>query len=187
MIFQFAIYFLSFVPLWISILFVDIISCLRNDNYLLTEIISMIVIPVGMIISSVIVWNRLSSKRSKRKQNMESYVIEAAKEERFGAAEFLMAYVLPFFAFDFTLWDGTVLFLIFFFILWTLVYRHKYFCVNFAMEIFGYRVYECELKNGKQIISKYIVSQQQLELKCGETIKTQKFNNDYHFDIKDRH
>ena len=185
MMFQFSIYFLSFVPLWISILFADVISCLRNDNYLHTEMISMIVILAGLILSTIVTWNKLSSKRAKRKQNTENYVIKSAKEERFGAAEFLMAYVLPFFAFDFTLWDGMVLFLIFFFVLWILVYRHKYYCVNFIMEIFGYRVYKCELKNGNRQICKYVVSRQQLEMMCGDSIKTRKFNNDYHFEIRE--
>lgn len=181
MIFEFAMYYLSFLPLWISIIFIDVVNCCRESNNLWTENISIVLIPLGIIVCSVVTWKWLTKKGS---QNREKYRIEAAKEERFVTAEFLISYVLPLFAFDFTKWDGAVLFALFFSVFWFLVYRHKYFCTNLALEICGYRVYECELKNGTRTINKHVVSRSQLDGFVGKEIRTRKFNNDYHFEVK---
>ena len=67
--------------------------------------------------------------------NREEYILVSASDEKFITAEFLMTYVLPLFAFDFTKWDGVVLFLFFFLIFGVLVHRHKYFCTNIYLEL----------------------------------------------------
>ncbi|WP_044932800.1 hypothetical protein [Oribacterium sp. NK2B42] len=180
MIFEFAMYYLSFLPLWISIIIIDIISIVRNDGNLWTERISVPAVIIGIIICLVVAYKWINEKGT---QNRETYIIERAREERFVTAEFLMTYVLPLFAFEFTQWDGMMLFLLFFGIFWFLVYRHKYFCTNLALEICGYRVYECELKSGNQTIIKRVVSRKELDGMGGKTIRTRKFNNDYHFEV----
>ena len=98
-------------------------------------------------------------------------------------AEFLISYVLPLFAFDFTKWDGVILFILFFGVFWFLVHRHKYFCTNIALEICKYRVYECELKQYNQVIHKRVVSRNELDGMVGKKIRTRKYNNDFHFEI----
>ena len=181
MIFEFAMYYLSFLPLWASIIIIDVISIARNHSCLWTEQISIPVIVLGIIISSVVAYKWITKKGY---QNRETYELKTAKEERFVTAEFLMSYVLPLFAFDFTSWDGVLLFVLFFGVFWFLVRRHKYFCTNLALEICGYRVYDCELKTGAQTINKQVVSRKELDGMAGKKIRTRKFNNDYHFEVE---
>ena len=181
MMFEFSMYFLSFLPLWLSVILIDVFSIIRNDVNLWTEFISIPAIIIGVLLCSVFVYSWIKKKGF---QNRESYELRSAKEERFLTAEFIMAYVLPLFAFDFTQCDGVALFLLFFLILWFLVYRHKYFCINLALEICKYRVYECELYIGGQTISKRVVSRKELDGLCGKKVRTKKFNNDYHFEVE---
>lgn len=180
MIFEFSMYYLSFLPLWISIIIIDAVNLGRGTANRWTEIISILVIMLGIIACSIIAYKWLTKKGN---INREKYKIEKAKEERFVTAEFLMSYVLPLFAFDFTQWDGVLLFSLFFSIFWFLVHRHKYFCTNLALEICKYRVYECELQIGKETISKLVASRNELDGLVGATIRTRKFNNDYHFEV----
>lgn len=58
-------------------------------------------------------------------------------------AEYLLSYILPLFAFDFTVWNGVVLFLIFFTILGFLCIKHNYFSVNIILEMAEFRFYNC--------------------------------------------
>lgn len=180
MIIQFAMYYLSFLPLWVSIIIINGISIVRNDRCLWIERISIPVILFGIIISSLIVYKWITKKG---KQNREIYTIESAKEVKFITAEFLMSYVFPLLAFDFTQWDGILLFLLFFSAFGFLVYRHNYFCTNIALELCKYKVYECELKTGVQTISKRVVSRKELDSLTGKKIRTRKYNNDYHFEV----
>lgn len=180
MIFEFAMYYLSFLPLWVSIIIIDVISIARNDSCLWTEKISIPVILFGIIFCSVVAYRWITKKGN---QNRETYELKSAKEERFVTAEFLMSYVLPLFAFEFTQWDGVVLFALFFGVFWFLVHRHKYFCTNLALELCKYKVYDCELITGKQTITKQVASRKELDGMAGKTIRTRKFNNDYHFEV----
>lgn len=181
MMFEFSMYFLSFLPLWLSIIMIDVFSIIRNNNNLLIEFISIPVIIGGVLICSIIVYGWIKKKGF---QNRETYELRMAKEERFLTADFIMAYVLPLFAFDFTRYDGVALFLLFFIILWILVYRHKYFCTNLVLEICKFRIYECELYTDGQTISKRVVSRKELDGLCGKRMRTKKFNNDYHFEVE---
>lgn len=180
MIFEFSMYFLSFLPLWVSILIIDVVNCTREEENLGTEKLSIALILLGILVFSFIAWRWLTRKSS---QNREKYILEYAKEERFITAEFLMTYVIPLFAFDFTRWDGMVLFLWFFIVFGVLVHRHKYFCTNLALEFCGYRVFDCRLAISGQTISKHIVSRNELVGYIGKTIRTQKYNDDYHFEV----
>lgn len=180
MILDFFMYFLAFSPLWISVVFIDIISIARHETQLWTEKISILVIIFLMLVSAVVV-NKWIKKKCVL--NVERYELKAAREERFLTAEFVMSYVFPLFVFDFTRWDGVVQFLVFFCLLGFLVYRHSYFCTNLFLEIMGYKVYECQLERGECSINKRVVSKKDLSGLCGKNIRTKKFNNDYHFEV----
>ena len=49
-LFSFSLYYISFAPLWISVLFIDIKSCIENSSDLWTEKISIGVILVSALI-----------------------------------------------------------------------------------------------------------------------------------------
>ena len=180
MIFEFSMYYLSFLPLWISIIVIDVISLGRGTENKWTEIISIPIIMLGIVLCSIVSYKWLTKKGN---VNREKYRIEKAKEERFVTAEFLMSYVFPLYAFDFTQWDGVILFGLFFLIFYFLVHRHQYFCTNLALEICKYRIYQCDLKIEKVIISKRVVSRNELDGLVGKIVRTRKFNNDYHFEV----
>ena len=175
MMFQLSMFFLSFSPLWLSIVFIDAKNLICGTAYPWTERISIACIVLGVIISLPIMVKRLKGNHAQNKKQVE---IKTAKEEKFLIAEFLMAYIFPLFAFDFTQWDGVALFLIFFLIFCWQCIRHSYLCVNVILDWMHYRGYECEMED-KTIIK--VLSRRNLlaEKKLCYTA----INNDYVLDI----
>ena len=99
MIFQMSMYYLSFAPLWILVFLTDIFSICDNDKYLVTEYISIVLILFFMVIAVRRMRNKLNSKNS---DNVKCICLEEVQEEKFLVAEFLMSFIFPMFAFDFT-------------------------------------------------------------------------------------
>ena len=61
-IFSASLFFMSFVPLWISILFIDVKSIVTGGE-IRTEVISIIIIVIHAFISGCILWNELRPKQ----------------------------------------------------------------------------------------------------------------------------
>lgn len=181
-LFSVSLFYLSFIPLWISVSFIDIKSIIENTYGCCTEIISLACIIIGAIISCIIAYRELSIKNN---SGTSKYEIINVQEEKTITAEFLLSYILPLFAFDFTKWDEVVLFLIFFFALAYLCIKHKYFSVNIALEIVGYRFYNCDLLNEDNVkITLLIISHWQLNDRLGENITLKPINNEYQLAIQ---
>ena len=125
-IFSASLFFMSFVPLWISILFIDVKSIVTGGE-IRTEVISIIIIVTHAFISGCILWNEL---RPKQRSGEKVYRLVSCSEEKSISAEYLLSYILPLFAFDFTQWDQVVLFLIFYVTLAFLCIRHNYFSIR---------------------------------------------------------
>lgn len=107
-----------------------------------------------------------------------------AKEKKTITAEYLLSYILPLFAFDFTLWSEVVLFLIFFITLGYLCIRHNYFSVNVILEMAGYRIYDCQVINEDGIKINYeIISPRKLNGHIGEEILLKALNNEYKLEV----
>ena len=94
-----SMYFLSFIPLWITVLFIDIKSMFESDGNTYTEIISIIVIIVFTIISVIVFLFEFNGTKN---GYIEDYVIREVYERKTITAEFLLSYILPLFAFDFS-------------------------------------------------------------------------------------
>ena len=107
----FCMFFLSFCPLWISVLFIDIKSICEGNPNVWTEIISVSLVLIVSIIALVVLMCDLNPQNT---NNQQEYRIVSAKEEKTITAEYLLSYILPLFAFDFTVWNEVVLFLVFF-------------------------------------------------------------------------
>lgn len=181
MIFQLSMYFMSFVPLWISVIFIDAKSIWYDktiDPW--TEYISIACIFILFIISFVIMRKGLMADNVQNRNQAE--IIEA-KDEKFLIAEFLMAYIFPLFAFNFTQWDGMVLFLIFFGIFGWQCIIHKYLCVNIVLNIMGYKVYDCIFNDDGAEIEKKVLSKRKLRSETNHLIIYTAINNDYVIDI----
>ena len=113
--------------------------------------------------------------------------LQDSKESKTITAEFLLSYILPLFAFDFTLWDEVVKFLIFFFIFGYLCIRHNNFSVNIILEIMHYRMYDCSLINadGKEV-ERTVTNKNMLTTSKRKDIQVKILNNEYYLDLYDK-
>ena len=180
-LFFFSLYFTSFTPLWLSVLFIDIKSCIENSQSTVVEFYSIIVILIIWLISILIIKMVLFSKYE---EGTSRFILNSVKEEKSIASEYLLSYILPLFAFDFTKWDSVILFLIFFVTLAFLCIRHNYFSVNIVLEVLKYQVYSCEIENDDQIsLTTSIISRKNLMAKKGEEIRLKALNNEYKLDV----
>ena len=101
-IFSMCLYFISFAPLWLSVIFIDVKSIIENDQNLATEIISISMILIGMLVGlGAMIFVLCMPGRAGRSE----YNLKSVKEEKTITAEYLLSYILPLFAFDFTLWN----------------------------------------------------------------------------------
>ena len=109
------------------------------------------------------------------------------REEKTITAEFLLSYILPLFAFDFTLWKQTVLFLLFFLSFGYLCVKHNYYSINIVLELAGYRFYRCELSDSDGVETEEIImSRQRLNELVGTAAYVAKLNNDYGIDVSNK-
>ena len=181
MIFQVSMYFLSFSPLWVSVLFMDLKSLLYDKtNAPWTERISIACITLCFIISFFVMHSGLKAAHVQNKKQAE---LMEAKEEKFLIAEFLMAYIFPLSAFDFTRWYGAVLFLIFFCIFGWQCVSHQFLCVNVILDILRYKIFDCKLNIEGTIIEKKVVSKRPLRNITRTSLVYTSINNDYVIDI----
>lgn len=180
MIFQLSMYYLSFTPLWFTVILMDIFSMVNGESSLWTEYISIPLIIVVFIFAIASVRKGLNPER---RDNTQEYQLESAKEEKFLAAEFLMSFVLPLFAFDFTKYQSVLLFLVFFLIFGALCIRHNYFCVNVVLEAMRYKVYDCTYQTFDEVlIEKKIISKRPLPQCGGDIFRIRSLNNEYMLD-----
>ena len=169
-LFTSALFFISFAPLWLSVIFVDTVSLLEDTQSSGIEKIGISTILVVFSISLVFVLKKL---RVEANSEAERYTILTVTEEKTVTSEFLLSYILPLFAFDFTQWKSVALFLIFFLTLGFLCVKHETFTVNIVLEVFGYQFYRCDLEdedgNG---ITWMIISRTDLKGCVGDSVKS---------------
>lgn len=176
--FAFNMFFLSFSPLWVSILFVDLKSIFIDKNEsIITEIILIALIILLWLISFIVLCSHLHKTNN---INSEYYTIKEAREGKTITSDFFLSYILPLFAFEFTQWDGVVEFLIFFCVLAFLCIRHNHFSVNIVLELMNYKMYECVLQNSDdQEIERIVISKESLTVCKGKGITVKHINNDF--------
>ena len=181
LILSFCIFYLSFTPLWISVVFVDIMSIVKCSPTIWTEKISIVLILIVFILSMLFLYFGLKGRNG---DNVEKYTLKSAYEEKSITVEYLLSYILPLFAFDFTTWEGVALFAIFFATLGFLCIKYSFFCVNIVLELFNYSFYRCELINDDQVtISKIVISKKKLSGKIKNEICAKAFDNEYFLDV----
>lgn len=180
-LFSISLYFVSFLPLWVSVIFIDILSIVENQIDRGTEFISICCILIALAVSIVVIYHEIHKHG---KEGSTKQTIKVVKEEKSITAEFLLSYILPLFAFDFTLWNQVVLFLIFFITLGYLCIRHNYYSVNIMLEIAGYRFFQCSLLNSDNVKTEHLImSKQRLNELIGTDIYVVALNNEYRLDV----
>lgn len=146
-LFQPCLFFLSFLPLWISVAFQDVMSILTPKANLWTEIISLVLLALGTVVSSIVVISQMHRQRRRIMSHCNKPTIKSATKQKAITAEYLLSYILPLFTFDFLQWTEVVLFLLFFATLAFLCLKHHYVYANIVLELCGYTCYDCTLEN----------------------------------------
>ena len=150
--FKWNMFFTSFLPLWISIVVTDLWTIgnkiVENSKEAFEnskiEIIT-IVLLIGYTLFSMFYISRIISVQE-RSTNKEQGIIVRAKRANKLSAEFLLAYILPMIAFDFSSMNNIVLFLIYFVVLSFLCIRNSNVYTNIFLELKGYKMYECNIE-----------------------------------------
>lgn len=180
-LFKLAMFVTSFIPLWITVIFINSLSIINNDLNLWTESVSIGAIIIVNLLSILIIFKSIKSIKV---SEYKSYKILEVKQEKGITSEFLLSYVLPLFAFDFTRWDGVVQFLIYFIVLAFLCIRNNNVYANLIFEIRKYKFYDCELQwkpePDVKPIQAMVISKENLCSQKGNTIDIAPLNKPFH-------
>lgn len=132
-IFKTAMFFTAFIPLWFTVVFIDGMSIADKTNTTIgAEIAGISGIVAGLIISGIVI---VGSMKGIRKESFKKYKILSVQQEKGITSEFLLSYILPLFAFDFTKWVSLAEFLIYFLILMFLCVRNNNVYANLFFEV----------------------------------------------------
>ena len=197
----------SFIPLCISIIIFDIWDLIdyaitdypkkgKSLEKLLSfacgniiQIISIIVIII-VVTFSIHGINKFLKDRENSRQNPTGTILKAKKANKL-SSEFLLAYILPLIAFDFSNLKSIALFLTYFAILAFLCIRNNNIYTNIMLEFKKYRIYSCDIQRpapGKQTIVYYdslIISKEDLTSLQNKKIKYWDCDNYIYIHIKE--
>lgn len=180
-LFKLAMFITSFIPLWATVIFIDTLNIIKHDVNLLTEYISILTIITLNILSILIILKSMSSIKA---SEYKPYKVIEVRQEKGITSEFLLSYVLPLFAFDFTLWSEVVQFLIYFIILSFLCVRNNNIYANLIFEINGYKFFDCELKwkpeQNVKTTQVIVISRNNISSQRGNTIEVASLNKPFH-------
>ena len=205
--FKWDMFVTSFIPLWVSIIIFDvwdIVDCaitsypkkgkplekllsFLSDNTI--PIISIVVI-TSVVVLSIIGVNGFLKERERSTQNPSGRILRAKKANKL-SSEFLLAYILPLIAFDFSDLKSIALFLTYFAILAFLCIRNNNIYTNVMLEFKKYRIYSCDIERrlpGERSITYYdslIISRDDLTSLENKNIKHWDCDNYIYIHIKE--
>ena len=160
--FKWDMFVTSFIPLWLSIIIFDLWDVIANtksiflkegkftDKLMLlisinaVQLISIVLITIIVTISVVGI-NVFLKERERSKQNSSGTIRKARKANKL-SSEFLLAYILPLIAFDYSDLKSIILFLTYFTILAFLCIRNNNIYTNILLEFKKYRIYACDIE-----------------------------------------
>lgn len=178
-LFSFSMYFLSFIPLWIIVLFVDVKSLLEGADHKCTEVMSIALVLIGIVLSIVVQRFELGI----RDDSPNKFTVLEAKECKTMTTDYLITNILPLIAFDFTRWDEVYKFLIIFVLIGCLCIRHNIFSVSIIMEMMNYKQYDCRLINDDDVeIDRKVISKDVLTMERGNRVELRQINNEYYIE-----
>lgn len=198
-----SLFITSFMPLWISILFVNgwsVISYIStkvkgNFNFkLLTlsnffklcsekwlEISFSIILIVLFLVSAIILYFFLKGKEMSI-NNPIGIIKKATRAHNLGS-DFLLAYILPMIAFDFGNLRDVILFSIIFITLGFLCIRNENIYTNIFLESLGYQMFYVDFNNeisgDKRTLKEGVLflSKKDLRMEIGRTVTYYEINN----------
>ena len=161
--FKWDMFVTSFIPLWLSIVVIDIwnVALFIIDNWdgkgkfvdnlmcvlcgSIIQLVSIAIIAILVLVSIIGINAFLNKKLSKDEKHLPKGTIESATKANKLSSEFLLAYILPMIAFDFSNLQNLALFIIYFSVLAFLCIRNNNIYTNILLEFKGYRIYTCNL------------------------------------------
>ena len=160
--FKWDMFVTSFIPLWLSIIIFDIwditesaITKFPQEGSFIQKLLTFagdniiplasIIIILIMVMISIIGINKFLSERERSTQNSLGTIIKAKKANKL-SSEFLLAYILPLIAFDFSDLKSLALFIAYFSILAFLCIRNNNIYTNIMLEFKKYRIYLCDIE-----------------------------------------
>lgn len=142
--FQFS--FLSFFPLWLSILVSCLESVFRRNQPIRTEILLICFVSAMFAVSGFGVRNVFCKRPPV--DEVEKKTVVWCEKQKGVTSDFILACVLPLYTFDFTKWCSV---LQFGFVIGSilLLYARHYGCPpNVVLECFGYSCFKCRFAEG---------------------------------------
>lgn len=188
----------SFIPLWISIIVIDIWTVIESttkewdcttqlwENVLAATINNLLLIITVLIVIILVISSMTNIKifldDRMKESNKPNGTIKSARRANKLSSEFLLAYILPMIAFDFSNIKAVVLFIIYFSVLAILCIRNNNVYTNIFLEFLGYKMYDCDIEcqglSTKHIYKEcLIISKIDLTLEIGNALPYWDFDN----------
>lgn len=160
-------FIMSYLPLWIIVCFECIVSVIGKNQSLCTEWLTVwIVVPIVLcsyLVFSAILQGALDERGLR-------YKIVETKQLKGISSEYLLSYVIPLIAFDFTHWQDMIKFSIIWGFLFLLCW-HFWQMPIACLSMLGFFVSECELEtNDGQLVQKVVISRNPLSRIKGEMV-----------------
>jgi hypothetical protein len=203
--FKWNMFITSFIPLWVSIIVADIWSVIENgisnwtcekgiafnlinvcqDN--LVSLLMVLIITILLMISTRSI-NKFLKDKCSNNAPPKIKIIKAIRANKL-SSEFLLAYILPMIAFDFTEIKSIVLFTIYFVMLAFLCIRNSNVYTNIWLEIKGYKMFLCDLEAnvmGRPYIYNdcLVISKNNLTTRIDNDMEYWDFDNYIYIDLK---
>lgn len=203
--FKWNMFITSFIPLWLSIVVADIWSIIEyginnwshkhNIVYNLSKafqanVVSILVVLVTILLMIISICQINKFLRDKCSNDEPPKIkIKKARKTNNLSSEFLLAYILPMVAFDFTALKSVVLFAIYFAILAFLCIRNNNVYTNIWLEFKGYKMFLCELeavRAGRAYTYNecLVISKNNLTTKIDKDMDYWDFDNYIYIDLK---
>ena len=149
-----------------------------------TEIISVGCICIAYLISFP---NMILTMWKLGKENSEQMQIKSVSEQKTASLEYMLSFVLPMFAFEFTQWETVILFILYFAVLSYLTLKHNLLVANIVFEVLHYQFYDVTVVNGYNVeLTRKVISKRPLENLQAEDIFLRSMNNGFWCDVTNR-
>ena len=203
--FKWNMFITSFIPLWLSIIVagiwsviengIQIWSCKKNIAYNLSvifreNVVSIVVVLVTTVLMVISIFSINSFLKDKCSNNEPPKIkIKKALRANKLSSEFLLAYILPMIAFDFTALKSVVLFVIYFAMLAFLCIRNNNVYTNIWLEFKGYKMFLCDLEADRMgrpytYYDCLVISRYNLTTKIDNDMDYWDFDNYIYIDLK---
>lgn len=206
--FKWDMFITSFIPLWVTIIIYDMWDIieyiiprwhhLHYSNFHFIEsfnrfaykhllLIGTIVIVLTIVSMSIIDLTLFLKNKQDEPTSPKAYLNNISHTNKL-SAEYLLAYVLPMIAFDFTTCKDILLFVIYFLFLAYICIRNNNIYTNIYFELKKYRMFECDVtckiaNRTNTYKNSLVISKNNLATRTGGEISYWDFDNHIFIDL----